>query len=433
MIFNLPPILGFIPLILYIILSLKGTNLLAATVISMVISFVLTGKGLLTAGVSLQSALGEFLTLVGFIIMLGSGLGEVLKKTKVAENLVHLVLDKLKIRTQKQSLILAFSMSMILTALLGTGSGANATISPIILPVVASLGIAPGVLGIMLIAGGLCGMILGPFTPTAVIIRELSGLTYTELIITASFPLSIIIFGTSFYFSLRLQKRGGDGEAYSEADKAAAEDYKANPYAKRGTYAFLISMFAMIVYGVIAGAGASFAIVIMLLVAIVVAVATKTPMEDFLNWFFGGCGKMVHIFCLFVCFCPLLNNIVASGAFSALVELVSPIITGSSKVVFVMVSSCIGIFGIAGAAVDQAQVIHDLFSEFIVTLGIPASLWANIIMYGCVLTSLSMPNPDILAPLGLAHSSNLKTAMKCGYAIIIISLAVLLIRSVIML
>lgn len=433
MIFNLPPILGFIPLILYIILSLRGTNLIIATVISTVLSCILTGKGLIAAGASFQSALGEFLTLVGFIIMLGAGLGEVLKRTKVAENIVHLALGKLKIRTQAQSLLLAFCMSALLTALLGTSSGANATISPVILPIAASLGVVPGALGLMLISGGICGMILGPFTPTVVIARELAGLSYVDFLKTASLPLSIIVFAVSFMYALRLQKNGGDGEAYSDTEKAAFENIEIDACAKRGTYTFLLVMAAMIVYGIIAGAGASYAIMIMLIVAVSVAVATRIKMADFLDAFFSGCGKMVHIFCLFVCFCPFLNNIVSSGAFTALVQLLSPVITGSSKVVFVMVSSCIGIFGIAGAAVAQAQVIHDLFYEFVVTLGIPVSLWANIIIYGCVLTSLSMPNPDILAPLGLAHSNNLKAAMKCGYTIIITSLIVLLIRSLIIL
>ncbi|MCI8422150.1 MAG: hypothetical protein HFF50_01245 [Lawsonibacter sp.] len=92
MIFDLPPILGLAPLIIYIILAFrKEIHPLVNVIICLVIGVVLTRTNLLQFGSILTSSLGSFLGQVGFIIMIGSGLGLLLKESGVAENLVYLM------------------------------------------------------------------------------------------------------------------------------------------------------------------------------------------------------------------------------------------------------------------------------------------------------------------------------------------------------
>lgn len=431
MIFNLPPILGFIPLILYIVLSLKGVNIIIATVSSLLTGAVLTGQSLLTMGTALQSALGEFITLIGFIILLGAGLGEILKCTGVAQNIVYLVLNKLQIKTVRQSLILATALSGIMTALLGTSSGANATICPIILPIVASIGVVPGALSIMLMAGATAGMAIGPFTPITITITGLSGLSYVSYLASIAVPLALVILIPSFFMALRLQKRGGDGEKYTDADMTSSAEFISSPEAKRGTFAFFAAMTSMILYGIYAGAGASYAIIVMAIVSAAVGIASGMKPAEFINTYIEGCARMFQLFLLFVLFAPFLNFVVASGAFDALVGYLQPLINIGGEVAFLMLSACVGIFGIAGAAVAQAQIINELFAPIAAAMNIDMGIWGTVIAYGCILTSFAMPNPDNLGPMGLAHSKNLKAMIQNGYVVITVGLAVLLIRTVI--
>lgn len=94
MIFDLPPILGFLPLILYIYLMLKGKDMNLSVLLCVLLGAVMTGESIIGFGETLKNSLSSFLSLIGFIIVLGSGLGEVLTHTKVAQNIVYFVVEK---------------------------------------------------------------------------------------------------------------------------------------------------------------------------------------------------------------------------------------------------------------------------------------------------------------------------------------------------
>ena len=150
MILGLPPILGFLPLVLYIILMMKGKDMNLSVLICVILGAVMTGESVSGFGTVLQNSLSSFLSLIGFIIVLGSGLGEVLTRTKVAHNIVHLVIGKAKLKSKKQAIFIAMCTSTLLVSMLGTLSGSNAIIAPILIPIMASLGITTSTLGVIL-------------------------------------------------------------------------------------------------------------------------------------------------------------------------------------------------------------------------------------------------------------------------------------------
>ena len=85
MIFNLPPICGLFPLLLYIVLAFKkGMHPLVNVSICAVVGAIMVKQPLNGLGAVIYESMGSFLALVGFIIMLGSGLGMVLRKTGVS-------------------------------------------------------------------------------------------------------------------------------------------------------------------------------------------------------------------------------------------------------------------------------------------------------------------------------------------------------------
>ena len=58
--------------------------------------------------------------------------------------------------------------SLVIVALLGTLAGGNAIIAPIIIPIVAAVGITPSTVGVIFQAMGETGLIWGPFTPPVI-------------------------------------------------------------------------------------------------------------------------------------------------------------------------------------------------------------------------------------------------------------------------
>lgn len=430
MIFNLPPILGFLPLIVYMILSLRGVDLLLTACISVALGAVLTGQNLVSFGNVMYASLGSFLALVGLIIMMGAGLGEVLKKTRVAHNIVFLSITRMHLKTPRQGLAATMVISTVLVAMLGTLAGSNAIIAPIVIPILASMGVVPGALAVAMQGGATCGLIIGPFTPNTLTVMGLTGLTYQEYLLKASLPLSIVIWTVSFIMANRLQKREMGTEKFGKEDIANINDFVPDVDVMRGTTVFLLTMALLIVYGILSKAGAAYAIVVMILVAITTGTASKLTFTDILKTFVEGGAKLYWLFFMFLLYNPFLDFVAQAGAFDAIVNYMRPLVSAGGNVAFTMLAALIGIFGISGAGVAQAKIIHELFISTVTAIGIPLGLWGFIILTGSVLTCFVMPNPDNIGTLGLAHSNNLKGMLVNGWVAMIVTLILLFIRTV---
>lgn len=429
MIFDLPPILGLIPLLLTSILMLVGFDIYLATIAGIVVGAVFTGQTLLSLSTQIYASLGSFLALVGFVIMLGSGLGEVLRKTKIAHNIVVFVLEKVKIKSPAQGIFATMCVSTILVAMLGTVAGSNAIIAPIVIPILATLGTVPGCLGMAFFGGGFAGLILGPFTPNVVTILGVTGMDYTSYLLGGGIPLALIIWVVTYFMAMRLQKKGSS-ESYSDEDKVS-EGFEMTPQIKRGSIVFLVLIILLLAYGVYAKAGAAYSIVVMLITGFACGRAAGMSLKDCVHSIMEGCAKMFKMFFLFVLFDPFLVFIAETGAFEAIANLLQPLIDSGGQIVFMVVTALIGIFGISGASVSQAIVIQELFGPAATALGISMTLWVFNVLVGSILTSFSLPGIDALSALALARSNNVRAVLKMGYTIIIVGIVVLAVRTAI--
>ena len=115
-------------------------------------------------------------------------------------------------------------------------------------------------------------------------------------------------------------------------------------------------------YGLVVGAGASYAILVMMTASIVVGLVGGLSFQSSLTAMIQGGSKMFWMFFMFVLFEPFLNYVSASGAFDAVCQLMQPLIDVGGEVAFLMLSAAVGIFGISGTGVAQAQIIHELLS-----------------------------------------------------------------------
>ena len=100
---------------------------------------------------------------------------------------------------------------------------------------------------------------------------------------------------------------------------------------------------------------------------------------------------MFWMFFMFVLFEPFLNYVSASGAFDAVCQLMQPLIDVGGEVAFLMLSAAVGIFGISGTGVAQAQIIHELFLPMVQSLNIAMPIWGMVVLVGCQVTFFVTP------------------------------------------
>ena len=419
MIFELSPLWGLLPLLLYIILSFRGMDMIWVVLLCVILGGVLTGTSPIAFGNAIAAGLGSFMGLIGFIILIGAGLGEVLVRAGVAPTVVYKVMNSVGIKSQSQAMIATLVTSTVIVALLGTMAGGNAILAPILIPIMATLRIKPATLGVLLHGGGAAGLFVGPFVPPVVATLQLAKVDYLSYIFWAGAPGALIVLVVTFVLCLRLQKQEDDNEYYSDSDMIENSEFTPTPSSQRATAVFLIFMVCALGYGIWAKAGASYVLVVMGLAALIVGwVVGWKPGETLATLIQGG-SKMYWLFFLFVLYDPFLYFITKTGAFDAIAVLLNPLINFGGSTMFMISSSIIGIFGVSGAAVAQAKVMNEMFAPMVAQLKFPPHLWAIVLLLGSQMTSFVYPTGDMIGQMGLARSKNLKAMLYTGVCITI--------------
>ncbi|WP_230398830.1 Na+/H+ antiporter NhaC family protein [Novisyntrophococcus fermenticellae] len=428
MLFNLPPILGLLPLVIYIILSFKDINPVLNVGLCVVLSAILTKQPFSSFGGVLADSLGSFLGIIGFIIMLGSGLGAILQKTGVAEFLVMSLTKKIGVDSEKKAIITTMISSLVLVSLLGTLAGANAIIAPIIIPLVAVIGLTPSTVAVVFMGAGLTGMFLGPYTPQVVTIMGITNLNYVNYLIGVGIPLAIVVLVITFLMASRIQKQTKGVYAYEDVEEADGA-YTAAPEVKRASIAFGISMLALIIYGITLQSGSTYAILVIVVSAIITGFAGGLKADDLVDTFVKGCSRMMWLFIMFVLFNPFINFVAEAGAFEALVSLLKPLLKSQSKVIFSLVATLTGIFGVGGAATADNIVMDNMFKSIVSSLNVSPTLWGLILLVSGQITSFAYPEADMVGQMGLARSKDMKNLVKYGVIVTACSVVLVVIRA----
>ncbi|BBA50245.1 Na+/H+ antiporter NhaC family protein [uncultured Fusobacterium sp.] len=431
MIFGLPALIGFLPLVIYLYLAFKGKNLLSTVIICVLVGAVLTGQTPVSLSNEIANGLKSFLGLIGFIIMMGAGLGEVLTETKVARNLVEILIKKVGIKSQNQAIIVTMGTSTLLVSLLGTLAGANAMIAPILIPIVASFGLTPNALAVILHGAGACGLFLGPFVPPVITLMGLTGLTYGAYLANVGIPVAVLVLITTYYTGKKVQKQYEGIEMYSTEDMDKDEEFVSTPEINKATMVFAAVMIGMLAYGIYAKAGAAYAIVVMLAVAFTTGLAAGRSMMDIIGSLTKGATRMFWLFFMFVLYDPFLKFVTMTGAFTTLGDMLKPLIDISGDIGFIIISTLVGIFGVSGAAVAQSVVLNDLFKNIVADINLPMTIWGTVLLIGSQITSFAYPTGDMIGQMGLARSKDLKSMIRNGMSITIVMIIYVIVRAVI--
>ena len=294
----------------------------------------------------------------------------------------------------------------------GTLGGGNAVIAPIMLPIMASLGVTPTVVATLFKVAGEIGLILGPLTGVTLITMEVTGLSYGELMIQAAIPFAVFWLAGAWVGANRAQKRtfGKEGYALGE-DVQHLDQVVITPRQKRTTVAFLISFVLLVGYGIATKQGTNYALMVMIVLAAVVAIFGGIEIDRSVDCITKGVASQANMFLIFVSIDVLLNLVTLGGGFDALSNLLGGL-AGNSPTAVMLVASVVGGFGIEAAAVAEIQIITDMFGGLATQVGLPMGCFAVSILAATRLTGSAYPTTNFAGQLGTAQCSNTKEALQ---------------------
>lgn len=144
-----PSLLALIPLLIMIVLAIKGYNTASACGVGIIAAALMMGQDLKMMAKLFATSMGSSTVFIGIIIMLGAGLGVMMTEARITQTMVYWIVKGIGVNTQAKGKAALIVSSLVVCGLLGTNGGGNSVIAPIIIPVLAQLGITPSVAAVL--------------------------------------------------------------------------------------------------------------------------------------------------------------------------------------------------------------------------------------------------------------------------------------------
>ena len=408
-------LLGLSPLLIYIVLVFRDVEILPATAICVVIGALLSHQSLLSFGAALADSMGSFLALVGLIIMLGRGLGEVLTATRVSHTIVHRIIYGIGVDTEKKAMLGIMLACLVIVGLLGTMAGGNAIIAPIVLPIAAAVGLSRSTVGVIFQAVGEEALILGPFTPPVITLIGLTRIGYGEMLLFVAGPVALITLVATWFMIQRIQRHTKDTHPYQQPDET--DRFEPTTQSHRATIAFACSFLAAVVYGIAVKAPTSFVIVIMLGLSLITGFVGGLKLNDILRLVIKGMAGNVGLFLLFLLLDPFIIFVEKAGGFAALTTLLRPMIEFGGKPAIVITGGFLGAFGISGATVATLKLLHEMFNPLLAKYAVSMLAWSLALVVATRVHNFVFPGANMVSSLGFAESDDMKSMIRNGWVV----------------
>lgn len=413
--FKAPSLLALIPMLIFLVLTLRGKNYTLSVGIAAIAGCVMMMQGPVKFATMLVKNLGGTLGQVGLIIMFGAGLGAVMKKSGISEIIAHFVVEKVGVDSEIKAMAATYLVSLVLVVLIGTLNGGNAVVGPLILPIVAGI-LTPTTVCFLLFNAGLVGVTVGPFCSAVASALGVSGLSYQDYMLYSAIPYSVAWGIVSFILAIWLQKKTkAAGEKYDASEIGEQKDFVATKRQTNTCIAFLLTFAACLGYGIVIGGSMKYTMVVMLILGTIIALFMDQPFAASIKDFGNGMGKMAGMFLAFLLTGVMIDLISLGGGWKALSSLILSIIGPNGKYLLMVVASFVGGFGVEGAVVTQMKIIQSAFWHIAQGMNIPMQVWAIVLIAAVRITSIVYPSANYAAHLGFAHSNNMKDLLIAGW------------------
>ncbi|MCF2586928.1 Na+/H+ antiporter NhaC family protein [Brevibacterium sp. UCMA 11752] len=414
-----PTLWGLLPIVLYAVLAILGMDIVVATVVSVVAGLIIGKMGVLEIGTLLGDSLADQITIIGLIIMLGAGVGEVLKVTGVAQSIVSSVMHVFG-RSGRNAVVFGVMIScLILVASLGTLAGAIAIAAPILLPITARLGFTKSATASMLFIGGCAGLAIAPFAGSNVAIMEAAEVNYGQYILYGAGPIALLSLALGIpIVSLMQRWTAKKGDFYSAEEVGGAETVSSS--SRLPTAVFLVLLAISVVFAAVTSAGTTFPLLALPVLGIATAVANRMRPQDIVSTIYRGCSQVISIFLLFWLLAALFIVIDLLAPFDVVMDLFGSQLQSASPFVFTVIIALLGWVGVPGATAAQVVLLDKVFGDLGATLGVTAGSWVVVLLFASKADTYGpFPNGNMIGVMGLARSTNLRNMLITGWMLLV--------------
>ncbi len=420
-----PGIWGLLPLLMYAALLLLNVDVVGATAVALLSGFLMLQSGPAESAGILGEALGSDIVVIGLVIVLGAGLGEVLMRTGAAGDLVRVVIARFGIDSPIRAQLGIMLATAILVIALGTLIGAFALAAPLIIPIAARLGFTRSGTALMMFIGGTCGMFVAPFVGSMIAIRTASGIGYLEFVAVAGGPLAIACFTVGFFLvRWNLRHPADAADFYDDEDQVDPEE-TVPQHARASTLGFLAAFVVAVVYGVATEAGTAYAILALIFLSLVAGAFGRMRPEQLLAAIYDGSGRVMNFFLLFWLLGAMFAVIELMDPYTVILESYGSALETLGTFAFLLLVGLIGWIGIQGASAAQVVLVDNIFGSTATALGVPVSAWSVVLLASAQADTYGpWPGANMIAPVGLARSTALKRVLYTSWILLLVSLAV---------
>jgi len=411
---------GLFPLATYAVLALCGMDIVIATVVSVASALLIILPTPVAAGELLGKSLGDQVTMIGLIIILGAGLAEVLRATGVAAQIVRSVM---RIAGDKSRTAVTFGMMLsclVLVAALGTLAGALAIAVPLLLPIAAKLGFTRSALTSTIFIGGCAGLAMAPFAGSNIAVMEAANVGYLQYVIYGAGPLAILSMVVGLVVVRWMQRRTEQDDDYYTEDEIGTDERHVHPHAGRVTIVFSIGLLASVLYATITSAGTSFPLLALPVLAIITGLAGGLTPVQIAGRVYAGAGSLMNIFLLFWLLAVLFNAMNTIDPFSVVLASYGGGLDHLGPFAFAIVIALLGWVGVPGATAPQVVLLDKLFGELAGSLGVSAGTWVVVLLFASKADTYGpFPNANMVGVMGLARSLSLRNILLTGWALLV--------------
>ncbi|MFE7795726.1 Na+/H+ antiporter NhaC family protein [Streptomyces sp. NPDC057460] len=418
-----PSLWGLLPIVLYALLALTGMNLVLATGVALfsavLVALPSPGTGLRLLG----TATVDPVTLIGLIIVLGSGVGEVLRVTGVADAIVRGILRAVGDRGRIAVMYGMMAACLVLVASLGTLAGALAIAAPLLVPVAARSGFTRSATAVIMFLGGCTGLALAPFAGSNIAILEAADTGYLTYLSVGAGPLAVLSLLLAAVIVPWVQRRSaalGDFYTPQEGAEEAAGAPAATPRSRHATLAFAVTLAAAVVYATVTRGGATFPLIALPLLAVVTGLVGGLNPWRTLRAVATGARRLLPMLLLFWMLAALFAFIDSLHPYDVVMDQFGPGLREMSPLPFALAVASLGWVGVPGATAAQVVLLSEVFGPLGNSLGIGSAAWVVILLWASKADTYGpLPNANMVGPMGLARATRLPYLLSAGWAVLI--------------